>query len=420
MVWHGLGNPGQRIVQNALRHYFASFAAPTSIASVDDLTPVIELYHVLMALERFAQAWFLFNEVLKPTLVKQLGHYLDGARLLGPLCEHLRANKRLLEREQRVEALWALAYCHLSAGFYDAALFAWEEIGAEENSLSAENSSVALYYHTGIILCEGLAKLFEAQKNFATHLSNFSRSYQPTIAGRNYMSTVLRYKGEWELSLQSANQGLADADKAKIIDEHVVSCLRSVALVHLDKGEPLKGIESAREAMRIAEDIRNEESIVRSMLVLASIETAVSKPKQGIARAREALVRARQMRSPLCECLTLLALAHIYVINGDDDAATNHLDDIWEPVARGPLRVIEGEALALFAGILTRSDREEEAADYALRAYRIAWSDGPPYAYKKLLDTCTRLLRTLRIKPPADLEEFDDSLHRLTASVPDD
>ena len=76
---------GKEKVHSRLMDYFAAIPVPEKIESVDDLTPVIELYHHTVRAGRYDEAWRLYyNRLAKPLLYK-FGAYLTTIELLHAL-----------------------------------------------------------------------------------------------------------------------------------------------------------------------------------------------------------------------------------------------------------------------------------------------------------------------------------------------
>ena len=81
------------------------------------------------------------------------------------------------------------------------------------------------------------------------------------------------------------------------------------------------------------------------------------------------------------ELPALVALAELRRHQGDPAAARDLLDDVWEPAERGPYPLIHADAFNVLAQIERDAGNIEAAIEAATQAYRLAWCDGPPYAY---------------------------------------
>ena len=98
------------------------------------------------------------------------------------------------------------------------------------------------------------------------------------------------------------------------------------------------------------------------------------------------------------ELQSLRVLADAYRLRGDFARARECLDDLAEPAARGPYRLIMADAANIRALLLDADpDQRHEAA---AEAYRLAWCDGPPFAYDRALRQAERTLHELGVPRP--------------------
>ncbi len=84
------------------------------------------------------------------------------------------------------------------------------------------------------------------------------------------------------------------------------------------------------------------------------------------------------------------------------------LDDVWEPAERGPFRLFRADAYNALAQIERDASDQEAATKAATAAYRLAWCDGPPFAYHWGLEAAKAHLAALGVPEPAMLP-FDES-----------
>jgi tetratricopeptide (TPR) repeat protein len=98
-------------------------------------------------------------------------------------------------------------------------------------------------------------------------------------------------------------------------------------------------------------------------------------------RLNHALTRARAVNLIDEELPALIALAELRRRQGDLKVARELLDDVWEPAERGPCPLLHADALNVLAQIEHDAGDRDAAIENATKAYRLAWCDGPPYAY---------------------------------------
>jgi hypothetical protein len=105
-----------------------------------------------------------------------------------------------------------------------------------------------------------------------------------------------------------------------------------------------------------------------------------------------------------------IALAEIERRRDEAARAREHLEDIWEAAERGPYPIFHADGLSVLAALQHDVGHRDEAVDAATRAYRLAWCDGPPFAYHWGLEKALALLKELGAPEPA-CPPFDPSKH---------
>ena len=92
-------------------------------------------------------------------------------------------------------------------------------------------------------------------------------------------------------------------------------------------------------------------------------------------------------------------------------AAREFLDDVWEAAERGPYPLIHADACNVLAQIERDAGNQAKAVEAATKAYRLAWCDGPPFAYHWGLERARGHLRELGAEepemPPFDASKFE-------------
>src|SRR5438105_7687483 len=81
------------------------------------------------------------------------------------------------------------------------------------------------------------------------------------------------------------------------------------------------------------------------------------------------------------ELPALVGLAELRRRQDDLKASRELLDDVWEAAERGPFRLVHADACNVLMQIEWDAGNREAAAKGATEAYRLAWCDGPPFAY---------------------------------------
>ena len=103
-----------------------------------------------------------------------------------------------------------------------------------------------------------------------------------------------------------------------------------------------------------------------------------------------------------------MALAELRRRQGEAKAAREFLEDVWEPAERGPYPLIHADALNVLAQIERDEGNTKAAIEAATKAYRLAWCDGPPFAYHWGLEKAKLHLKELGAPEP-EMPPFDES-----------
>jgi hypothetical protein len=86
------------------------------------------------------------------------------------------------------------------------------------------------------------------------------------------------------------------------------------------------------------------------------------------------------------------------------------LDDVWDGAERGPYPLFHADARNVLTAIERDAGNRDAAVSAATQAYRLAWCDGPPYAYHWGLEAARKHLRELGAPEP-EMPPFDPSRH---------
>jgi hypothetical protein len=141
-------------------------------------------------------------------------------------------------------------------------------------------------------------------------------------------------------------------------------------------------------------------------------------------RLHHAVIRARTVNYAEEELPALVALAELRRRLGDLGGAGELLDDAREGLERGPYRLVHADAYNVLAWIERDANDHAAAVAAATNAYRLAWCDGPPFAYHWGLEQARAHLAALGAPEPDDLPPFDEAAHEPMVEVeidpPDD
>lgn len=391
VVWNGVHPAGQEIVyENLYEHLSASPAvASQSASSLDELTPAIELYYTLIALGRHSEAFRFFRNEFHDLLVYYMNHYRLVIQMLEPLFpEGIANDPRLADPKDAHLARWTLAYTYDYAGEPHRAVEVWKRLSEGPGSAAA-----ALNNYGTVLVSMGHLKLGEAVMERCVKTSpQSSRSH---VIFEAHLGSIASLRGA--------------TDRA---DEILSKALRSWRTRHFD--EPLgQPSEFSPITKRIRNLLRQKRLPEARALAQRAVSTSTTTSIQQVrvdALEMNGLVlmeegRFEEAEAALSKALALasatggesqtsisIALADLYRRRGMRSKARALLAGVWEPVIRGPLRLWHADASNVLAEIELDDGRTAAAVDAATAAYRLAWCDGPPYAYATGLERARAVL----------------------------
>jgi tetratricopeptide (TPR) repeat protein len=151
-----------------------------------------------------------------------------------------------------------------------------------------------------------------------------------------------------------------------------------------------------------------EEGIIRAARLQGEAALGLGDISTAEERLHHALTRARTVNLVEEELPALIGLAELRRRQGELKAARELLDDVWEPAERGPYKLFHADAYNVLAQIEHDAGDREAAIKAATAAYRLAWCDGPPFAYQRGLRVAKAHLAALGAAEPS-FPPFDES-----------
>ena len=206
-------------------------------------------------------------------------------------------------------------------------------------------------------------------------------------------------------------------DSAKALDRSLELALQSSCRINPTITRPCVhyGLESmtdaqtlANKAMTYCQQNRFERGIIRAARLQGEAALGLGDLVTADERLHHALARARTVNLVEEELPALIGLAELRRRQGDLKAARELLDDVWEPCERGPFKLFHADAYNVLAQIERDAGNHEAAVKAATEAYRLAWCDGPPFAYHWGLQKAKAHLAALGVPEPI-LPPFDES-----------
>jgi len=302
----------------ALGDYFNYIPTPEKIESVDDLAPVIELYHHTVRAGRYDEACDLYSERLADHLFFKFGAYQTEIELLRALFPD-GEDKTPRLKEGRSQA-WTLSILSSS----------YEKSGQSRRAISLAKMSIK--FHEKAEDKESLARnlinlatrriiigeLNAAEPNLrrSIEISREIKDDSVEVIGHQELGIWLAYKGDFEKSeieLEIARKWFISAEK---IDFEVfkgwqgrnLAYYSSRALLMSNAEESLK---SARKARKLADVGKFEIDIIRAEYLLGAAHLIKGNLVEAEKHLTEALTRDRKINLVELEPDILLEFAKL-------------------------------------------------------------------------------------------------------------
>jgi tetratricopeptide (TPR) repeat protein len=410
VVWDGLGDEARQRVYTRLNGYFES--APTienylDVSCLEDLTPTIELYHTLIGLRRYDDACDLFYERLSKAMLWRLSAGRERVDLLERLFpDGLDQPPRLSHQNDRSITLESLALGYQLSGRPGWAV----EVLRRANAVCSDrgdNLSIGLCnLANSLRITGGLREAEVAARRALVITRQRENRFQEGIS-LFWLGMAMVTRGEPGGSVSSVHRSLRMFIKRSHHQmEGVVNGLLAQRAIGL--GEFAAAREFADRAGELATVQKYEADFIRAARANGEAELGLSQHEVADERLHHALSRARAVNLVEEELPALTALAELRRRQGDAVAARELLDDVWEYAERGPYPLFHADALNVLAQIERDAGNTAAAVEAATKAYRLAWCDGPPYAYHWGLIKAQKHLEELGAPLP-EMPPFDES-----------
>jgi hypothetical protein len=412
VVWSGLDESSRRTTYSALETHFKS-VPPIKWQNVDcleDLTGAIELYNTLVGLGRFDDAGALFYERLDAATLYRLSASRQRAELLEMLFpDGLHQLPRLSTPRSQGYTLNCLAQGYNFSGQPGRAVPFYQRVNViHEQASDPENLAIGLRNLSNALRPSGSLRESEAAARRALSITRERKDAFGEAVSLNFLGLSLAARAEAEPSRAALERalrvdvGLADR-QAQGVDNAFLA-QRALRI-----GAPADARLLADRAWELAHGERYEGDFIRAARLQGQAALGLNELVSADERLHHALTRARAVNLAEEELPALTGLAELRRRQGNPKAARELLDDVWEPAERGPYPLLHADALNVLAQIERDAGNRAAAIAAATKAYRLAWCDGPPYAYHCGLEAAKKHLAALGAPEPTDLAPFDES-----------
>lgn len=300
-------------VHSKLMDYFAVIPVPKKIESVDDLAPVIELYHHTVRAGKYDEARKLYYQRLWKELFYRFGAYQTEIELLRALfIDNEDKLPKLKDEYAQGWTLNELAMCYALSGQPRRAMFMFN-MGIEivEKLGYRENVAVGLINLAHMAQIE-IGELDAVESNLKRSIEIFREMkyeyYKAVI--HEELGRVLAYRGKFEESKNELAKSIKywkeNNDKQGIC---IVEAYCSARALFMNNAND--ALEHARKARELADAEKCERDIIRSEYLLGAAHFIKGNLPEGEEHLTEALIRGRKINLVEFEPDILLELAKL-------------------------------------------------------------------------------------------------------------
>ena len=408
-------------VHSRLRDYFAAVPVPEKekVQSLDDLAPVIELYHHTVRAGRYHEAFDLFRDRLSDPLYFRFGAYQTCIELLRALFPVGASRSPRLKDE--IHVAWTLNALALSYGRSGqprrAGPLLEQQNDIQWNHGNRRNLTIGLGNLAIQQIDLGDLTAAEASLRRRIALCRQMRAESEVSGGQEVrgewneaighqeLGRLLAYQGAFEKAAWELDTALTSFQEVTDRQsECIVWAYR--ALRALLMGEAKAALEFARRARELADEVArtrypHERDIIRAEWLMGAALVAVAGEKKGgqskpLADAErhltEAINRCRRINLLDLEPDILLAWARWRRARGDPQQARRDAEEALAITDRCEYRLKQADARNLLAQLALDDGDSKAARQHAKIARDHAWCGGPPHCYKPALDEAEGLL----------------------------
>jgi len=407
-------------VHNRLRDYFAALPVPKKkeVQSVEDLAPIIELYHDTVSAGEYDEARRLYEDRLRDLLYYRLGAYQTCIELLGGLFPDGEDRPPRLKKE--TDQAWTLKELAKSYSLCGHVRRAVQMLTQQIKICKALGDwknlpiGLRLLAHQQVNLGE-LAPA-EAHVQSAIELSREIKEELEEARDRGELGRVLAFQGDFDgaaKELDKAYQQLGKIGSREARrNQGLVRAYRAICALLQD--DPETGLKAAQRAWKLAYGFgragyRFQRDIIRAEWLLGEARVALAKEERG--REDKALADPEgQLTNALEDCRRinlveqemdiLLARARLYLAKGDVKRTLEDAEEALAIADRCEYRLKQADCHNFLGSLAMDEGDKNEAKKQAKIAYERAWCDGPPHCYKPALDEAKKMLKELGAKPP--------------------
>ncbi|MEM9816677.1 MAG: toll/interleukin-1 receptor domain-containing protein [Cyanobacteria bacterium P01_D01_bin.6] len=405
-----MGTTERRSTHGQLRDYFAAVPAVERVTTVDDLAPVMELYHHMVRAGQYDEARELLRDRLVPEpLYFQLGAYQQIIELLRALFPQGETHPSQLQSEAaQAWTLTALANSYSLSGQPTQAVPLFEQqIAIQEKQGDKKNWAIGLGNLAQVQIPIGALKAAEANLRRAIALCQEIENEFWEAVGHKELGRLLVYRGDWVAAAAELDRALElDEKNGNIQPQGLIWAYRALsALLRIRSPQTsnpqraelaANALAAAQRAIALADETARtqypyERDYVQAHWLLSAAHRLTPDLSQSDHHLNEALRRCRAINSVDVEANILLDLARLRRDQGHLSEARRLAEEARAIAARSGY-VLQGADVHLFLAELAQAAGNlPEARALAQTALQLATCDGGEFVYRVAYDQAVAL-----------------------------
>jgi tetratricopeptide (TPR) repeat protein len=407
-----LAAPDRAAAHTRLRDYFAAVPPPEKVTRLEDLAPVIELYHHTVRAGQFDEARRLFRDGIHRAAYYQFGAYLLQIDLLRPLFidgeDH---PPRLKDESAKHWTLNELANSYSLSGqpnravpLFEQAKTTCEKVGDKSN-LARVLSAVA----QAALVPAGALRLAEANLRRSITLCCEIKDEYVEATDRAELGRLLAWRGayaESETELAASEKYASEHDEGQTLSvDMAYRALRELFQLRTSSQpgirNPQSAVACARRALELADETARiihpvERDYVRAHWLLGAAHRVAAQTDEAECHLREAMERCRRINMVDHEADILIDLARLRAATGSPEEAGRLVEEALIITERSGYVLQGADAHLELAKLALGRGDQAVALEHATKARELATCDGPPdYTYKVAYDEARAMLKQL-------------------------
>ncbi len=392
-------------VHTRLHDYFAEIPVPDAdkVKSIEDLAPIIELYHHTVRAQRYDEARELFRDRLAGLLYFRFGAYqliIELLRALFPDGED--RPSRLKDEATQAWTLNTLAGSYAMTGQPRRAVpLAKRQNAAQEKADNKKNLAIGLGNIATLQIILGELAVAERNSRRSIELCReISEEYWESV-GHQELGRLLAYRGAFDEAAETDRHAIDLA--GKLSNKQVECVVRAYTAIRglfmEDYGIALDEAQQARTLAdldfpgigKLERDIIRAEWLLGAALVMEGKDLNAANT-----HLTDALTRCRRINLVELEPDILLAWARWHRARRNTQEALSHAEEALAIADRCEYRLKQAEIHNFLARLALDADNRPAARQHAEIAKERAWCDGPPHCYKPALDEAEKILERMK------------------------